>query len=290
MGPELATPGSRTRETEVRLAIARRAAVPWAADPRVRSVLLTGSVARGIADDHSDVDTIVFWDTPPDDAEMRTMIAAAQATGGDFHLGTAEEGFALYHFVDGIRCDFGHGSVADHERQMTAVLEHADTDLEHHLLASGFLIGVPLHGDAWIAGWMERLRRFPEALVTAMLERHLRFMPRWALERMGAERGDVLFLSECHLQTIERLTGVLCGLNRLYHPGKLKGLASTVDAMTIRPPDFLARCERLLSLPPHEGVALAVALIEETFALVERHAPDFDTAPARARWNRVYRR
>ena len=49
-------------------------------DPRVLAVMAGGSVSRGCADEYSDVEIGVFWDTPPSDADRRD---AARRMGGE---------------------------------------------------------------------------------------------------------------------------------------------------------------------------------------------------------------
>ena len=54
-----------------RMALAQRIAPAYAANPKVRAVLLAGSVARGTADHFSDIEIDVFWAEPPSDDERR---------------------------------------------------------------------------------------------------------------------------------------------------------------------------------------------------------------------------
>ena len=48
--------------TQVRLKLAEENAAASAARPNVKAVLVTGSVARGYADDNSDIDTLIYAD------------------------------------------------------------------------------------------------------------------------------------------------------------------------------------------------------------------------------------
>ncbi|HEY5854199.1 MAG TPA: hypothetical protein VIW24_09155 [Aldersonia sp.] len=61
-----------------RRAIAGRAAQAYAANPDVAGVLLAGSVARGLADDLSDIELDVYWRRPPTDDER---VAAVEGAG-----------------------------------------------------------------------------------------------------------------------------------------------------------------------------------------------------------------
>lgn len=62
-----------------RRALAERYAAGYRQLPGVRAVLLTGSVARGLADRYSDIELMVFWDTAPPE---RSRSLAAENGGG----------------------------------------------------------------------------------------------------------------------------------------------------------------------------------------------------------------
>ncbi len=62
------------------LRLARELAGIYSGDPRVLAVMAGGSVARGCADEYSDVEIGVFWDTPPSEEDRRD---AARRMGGE---------------------------------------------------------------------------------------------------------------------------------------------------------------------------------------------------------------
>jgi hypothetical protein len=116
-----------------------------------------------------------------------------------------------------------------------------------------------------------------------MIEKHLRPTPAWVYGEMAAGRGDRLLLAELLVETARNLLGVLAGVNRTWHPGKLKGAKGTLDSWTLVPPDCGARAESLFTRAPEEAALEAWRLWGETLDLVEREWPDVDTAAARRR-------
>ena len=98
---------------------------------------------------------------------------------------------------------------------------------------------------------------------------------------MGVDRNEVIFLQEEMLNAVQNIFGVLCGLNKLYHPGKIKGLNQTVNKMRIAPPNVASRLPALFEVDMQTAVNNLKTLIEETIALVETHLPHIDTAPTR---------
>jgi hypothetical protein len=94
----------------------------------------------------------------------------------------------------------------------------------------------------------------------------------------------ILYDSFCAAQ--KQLLLVLLGLNHLYYPG-WKWLDRLMNEMQLRPAQLSSRLKQLfaiVSIDPRASVYQLHELIEETFALVERHLPAVDTRQARARF------
>lgn len=276
------TPLSR-RLNERLLAIAHTVAAEYAEDDNVRGVLLTGSVAASQADVNSDIDLILYLASPVSEAEFERHKRQAIESGGGFYGGSPERGFALYRLVEGVKIDVGFSPIDGTETLLSAVIErHECDDTDRHLVLSGILRGRALHGEALIADWCRRATPFPEPLARKMVETNLRFNSPWVLAGMGAARNDSLFLTELFLEDQKRALSVLCGLNRCYHPGKLKGLRSLLPELPLRPPRLLERFEQVYRLPPNQAVPGHRALIEEIIELIETEMPEIDTEQQRA--------
>jgi hypothetical protein len=276
-GPSEIPAGAATRG---RLALARRLVPAYAAEPRVRAVAVTGSVARGWADRYSDVELGVFWDAAPTDAERRALVARA---GGDlWHLFPPDDvgRWGEDYYVARVKIDVGNATVGAAERWLTDVVERHETALQQQHFAAAVLHAVPLHGAPLIAAWHARLCPYPEALRRAMVRRYLRFNPIWGPE-MLADRGEVLVLHEYLAASGRKLLAVLAGLNGIYHPGN-KWVDRLIAELAIAPPNLAERLRRLFLAPARAGVEAYRELTEEVFDLVERHLSDVDTAEARA--------
>ena len=73
----------------------------------------------------------------------------------------------------------------------------------------------------------------------------------------------------------------------MYHPG-FKWTRFFVAEMTIKPPDFFARLERVFQSDAASGTNELRKLAEETFVLVENHLPNVDLKQQRETFNRQY--
>ena len=139
-----------------------------------------------------------------------------------------------------------------------------------------------LYGQEFLAGWMERLSMFPEELAKKMVESHLRLSPFWVVRDMCAKRDEKLWFPELMLGYVRKLLWILCGLNRRYYPGKLKGFAHVVSTLQIMPEDVHKRVESLFSDTSDLALRTLYGLVLETYDLVEKNMPEVDTTKARA--------
>ncbi len=268
--------------SETFLEIARQNTAVFQQNPHIKAILVTGSVAKGVADDNSDIDIIMYYDELPDEAAFEAYRQAALDSGGGFYGGNAAEGFALFQYIDGLRHDFAHAPLSETEELLAEFL--AEPDLENNnkqIMLDGILTGVPLKGAEITQKWKDQLANYPPQLGEMLVKKYLRFRPHWVLQKMGVDRNEVIFLQEELLNAVQNIFGVLCGLNKLYHPGKIKGLNYTVAKMQLAPPNVASRLPGLFEVDGQTAVNQLKQLIEETIELVETHLPQIDTTPTR---------
>ncbi|MBN8584909.1 MAG: nucleotidyltransferase domain-containing protein [Ignavibacteria bacterium] len=248
----------------------------------IRAAAVTGSAAKGYADDNSDIDTIVMLNSPMTKGEFDKIINDAKASGGDFYHGSPEEGFAVYYYIDGVRCDFGFGHYSETETLINEMIEKPEVDLTKHLMISGLLDGYILKDSAWLAALLKKAEEnFPKELQVIMVEHFKKFHPEWAIEKMTIGRGDLLYYYESIVEMTGNIIGILCGLNKYYHPGKLKGVEHTIEKMKIKPRDFINRYKFVLSAEKSEALKEMFNLVRETFDLIDKNLPEVSTARSR---------
>jgi predicted nucleotidyltransferase len=264
---------------ERRRAIAERAAVAYRSNPHVAGVLLAGSVARGLADDLSDIEIDVYWTQPPTDEERR---AAVEGVGWSRVYDEVDEHeWADGYLIDGIKVDTGGFLTTTIAAYLDAALEHADTEPELQVRITALLHGRPLHGDELIGTWRDRCTTYPEPLALAMVQEGLQLRPRERLEMLVA-RDDPLLLHRDLVDNVQGVLDALFGINRVFVPHPFhKWLDWEATLLPTKPDGLVVRIRRLLVSPPGEGMELVCALAEETFDLAERLVPAYDAASAR---------
>jgi hypothetical protein len=271
---------SKQNEVARRRALAEQVAPSYAANPKVAGVLLAGSVARGIADQFSDIEIDVFWHAPPTEADR---LAPIERAGWKPLYSVADQNeWADGFYIGGVKVDTSQFLVSTIERWLDDVVERANTEPEYQVRITAIQHGRPLHGAELIERWRAQTAAYPEALAHAMIAQHLEFRPRYLLEMLAA-RDDVLVLHRDLVDAEQRILDVLMGLNRRYAPHPYhKWLDWEIGQLRLAPPDLNRRLRQVLRAEPRAAVGELHKLIEETFTLVEQHLPAFDTRAARA--------
>ena len=248
----------------------------------IRAAAVTGSIAKGYGDDNSDIDTIIMLNRVLLQSEFDKVIADAKASGGNFFHGSPEEGFAVYYYIDGVRCDFGFGHYSETEKLINEMLEKPEMDLMKHLQISGLIDGYILKDSNWLNRLTAKAEaEFPKELQIMMVNHFKRFHPERAIEKMTIGRGDILYYYDSLVEMTGNIIGVLCGLNKFYHPGKLKGVEHTVKRMNIKPHDFIRRYNEILLAEKNAALKKLFNLVRETFDLIDEHLPEVSTARSR---------
>jgi predicted nucleotidyltransferase len=269
-----------------RQGLAQQLAPYYRTNPKVATMAIEGSVARGYADRSSDLDLAVFWTEPPTKKERRDIIVRV---GGRLqHLSPAyhqREQWSEKYEVGGVTIDMRHTTVETLECLLVDVLERADPSLPKQQRLAALLSALPLSNPSVLTRWQQRASAYSRELSVAMVQAHLRFRPAWEQE-MKASRHDLLTLYESLCTVEKHILLVLMGLNRIYYPG-FQWVDQLMEQMPITPPDLAPRLHQafsIVSIDPLAGVYRLHDLVEETFGLVETHLGELDTAQARTRF------
>ncbi|MBN2005880.1 MAG: nucleotidyltransferase domain-containing protein [Anaerolineae bacterium] len=238
----------------------------------VRAIVVAGSVARGYADEYSDVEIPIFWNVLPDDAQRHAIVRALNAEFLYAYDGPSAEDQLL---INGVQIDLWHVTVADEEAVIEAVLEGRNLDLGSLNALDTVRSCISLYGHDIVERWKDRAQAYPDELAERLVRDHIVSFRVADLFIQAARDNPTVFygqLSQLH----QELFLVLLALNRCYFP-TFKWLYRALDAMPLKPEAIDLRLRRAFTLPYAEAIADTRQLLEETLALVELQFPHLDT-------------
>jgi hypothetical protein len=277
--------------------LAQQVGAAYASNPKVAAVMAGGSTARGYADRFSDIELGVFWTSPPEPSDRAKVVEALGADlvylypynareevwADDFMLGRA----ASNQPKSGVLIEGINHTVEYMDRVLEDVLlNHQPDELKQNLIA-GVLQGVPLAGERQLNNWKERGAHYPPELATVIISQKGQIDHYWRWS-MWLERGQNLLMLHQQLSNVQqRLLHVLLALNHEYYFG-FKWLDVVLAKLKVAPEAFPSRFKGLYNFGPQNAAEELAHLVEETYDLVEQHAPDVDVKWLRSvfRWQR----
>ena len=267
------------------LDLARAGAGAYTDNPNVRAVMVGGSVARGCADEFSDVEIGVFWLTPPSDRERMESVSRM---GGEvwkfepFRNGRAGEHVGILEAVVGSKRFQGtamvspiHLLVEAAEERIGALIDGLDTASHNYEIATAVHYGVPLYGDALIEGWKKRAGAFPTRLAVKLVQENLWLGP-WFNWTGYGKRVDHLVVARHLVWMQQGIVSILAALNREYLPSlEYKWVRWFIDRLRIKPADCAVRVKATFGKGDlSEAACELVELGMEVIDLVEDHLPE----------------
>jgi len=229
---------------------------------------------------------MVFWTRPPDEEERRQLAERAGAEARRLFEFDARERIwcdDLSVGAQAVLVEVTHALVTTGEDQLGRLLDECDPDPLLLNFAQGVVDAVPVHGSALFEGWQERLGDYPEQLQAAVIRRHAQIDHFWRW-RMFADRDNPMLWASASGEIASRLHVTLLALNKRYGPG-LKSPDALLQRFEIAPTEFAARLRDSFAAPATEQASILTQLINETYNLVESHAPAVDIARLREVFN-----
>ncbi len=259
---------------------AREVAACFAGEPGLRMVLVTGSAARGLSDESSDLDVYLYWDKV-DTARLAAdgRLAALGATRV-FGVPTVHGWFEKHRRGD---------RYVDVESVAMATLEAAAAALRTPMLpgwvtklAAGLRDAVAVAGADELRRWQAELRFTDELAAADIAVRAPRLVAPSALYELTFARGDVLAFMARLAPVLLDVVALLGAANREFVPvDDAKWLPWHLGRLTDVPPDTARRIDAALRRPSAGAMADLDLLVEQTLDIVEADVGPSGTRRAR---------
>ncbi|MED1091663.1 DUF4037 domain-containing protein [Bacillus paramycoides] len=246
-------------------------------NPKVEAIILAGSVARKLEDEHSDIELHILWSSPPEDEDRQGPINNIGGTILSYHPYEEEEWSETYLTKEGIKLEISNFLTVTVEKVISEVVEQYDINYEKQCIVSSVHDGVSLYGEVKVKvnELKGRVSAYPDELAKRMISENLWLSNRWHNRKALLKRKDWLMLYDIICEVQRNIFGVLFGLNRMYvHHPAFKWMPYNVERMTIKPENLYKRMADTLIGNPEYSVQELELLIGEVVQLVHTYAPE----------------
>jgi hypothetical protein len=248
-----------------------------------QEAILSGSAARGVSDEDSDIEIVFYVEALPARSACDEWLQRVGASDIVFETESSEEDQRWVFFVfREIWVEAGWQLLAAHEQRLDALAQGRVA--AHGPLTLAWIVqhAVSLRSVGLLHRWRQQLAPYPETLPQKILTDATHFWffrhflaVRWALIR----RGEHLALLERLYQDTRNMLRILFAINHQWEPD-WKWLRGELPRLTIKPERLLERIDAIFLEPNLERrVALSMSLLRDVLALVPAQ---YDVARARA--------
>lgn len=239
----------------------------------VHAILIGGSVAKGWADDYSDIEIGLFYKTLPSLTDRQGIVERVSGTGAMFSKPDSNGLITDYFFVDGLQVDLWHCS----DEVIDRFINNIDTDpLPNATQETLWVIqnGIVLKDSPQLAKWRSKLH-FPMIKRQEVVALHLSAITSPDL-KLFACRHDLPVYYGLISGIQKRMGLLLFALNGTFSVD-FKSLEHSLKLMPIKPENCWERFDAIYKAPLLEGAEMMESLITDTVALVKHHMPEVST-------------
>lgn len=220
----------------------------------VEDVVLTGSTAREMADDLSDVELLVISESLPDELPLEDVQSWSPGIEGAMWYGGG---------IQGEKVELVWWTPAYVEERVRAIAAGEIVDHARLRGAEAIVNGIALRGDRH-PGWVARLSHYPEGLAARIVDD---VADEWidpvSSQRTNLRPGDALVLAQRLVGDAEGILRVVFALNEQWVPG-WKRLAARVEPLGVKPERLAERIDAAIRALDLQAMR---ALAAETLAL-----------------------
>jgi hypothetical protein len=259
-----------TPESFKRIEIARRVSDAHLANPTYRAGFITGSAAEGIADEASDIDMGLFFESFPKRDDLVRIRESLDPNPPKWELGSYEDEEVLFSIrIDDIEVQYGINTVAagqDYANRICAGEMGTSPEIK---IAIGTLFCIPLHGEETINRWKEQFQQYPEGYREETMRKFLALRTLDDLIPKIVDRNAEIWIRRDLMERVYQMCAALGAYNRVWFSEfQFKKSDAWCGKLTVAPPDFGERCKRVAELKLSEAIPIALELEQETRVLI----------------------
>jgi hypothetical protein len=277
-------PAEPTTASLWRIELAKEVIQYYVPHDGIEMAVLSGSPPKGLSDEFSDLDIIVFWSEIDVEWLEGDPLRDVDCERTYFRRMGSEDIYLESQYFGPLKVDVGHVTMELWKSEVEDVVVRHEADPSKIGALGGFRTSLPLYGHELVAEWKSRLEPYPGELAEKVVRAHRRFFVPGYLLNQAYNRGDVLAYYDGACQMLKNLLDILAGLNRVYlSTEEPRWLSYYLSEMSIKPDRAEERFNAVLSEPAEQAVAELESLMVDVLALIAEHMPQVN-GDYEARW------
>lgn len=239
----------------------------------VKAIVIGGSVARGYADEYSDLEIPIFWDKLPNENTRKLIVKELNAEYFYPYNYEANEDNVI---VNGFRIDLWHLTVEDEEDAIKGALVDLRTDFGYSNAMDTIRTCIPLLGEEIVYSWKDRAKDYPKELAIKNIKESLQSIDSTQAELYIQRQNSTLIYE--HIANLQKnIFLILLALNKLYFP-TFKWMYKSLETFKIKPENIEQRFRDIFTYPPKEAYENTLFIIMETLDIINEVYPELNAS------------
>ncbi len=238
----------------------------------VKAIVIGGSVARGYADEYSDLELPIFWDKLPDENARKLIVKELNAEYFYPYNYEANEDNVI---ANGFRIDLWHLTVDDEENAIKNVIIDLKTDFGYSNAMDTIRACIPLFGEETVYSWKKRAEEYPKEIAIKNIKESLQSIDSTQAELyIKRENSTLIYEQIANLQ--KNIFLILLALNKEYFP-TFKWMYKSLETFRIKPENIEQRFRDIFTYSPIEAYENTLVIILETLNIINKVYPEINT-------------
>ncbi|WP_066507584.1 DUF4037 domain-containing protein [Abyssisolibacter fermentans] len=238
----------------------------------VKAIIVGGSVARGYADEYSDLEIPIFWDKQPDENTRKLIVKKLNAEYFYPYNYEAREDNVI---VNGFRIDLWHITLDEEEEVIKSVTKDFEIDFGSSNAMDTIRTSIPLFGEEIIYSWKDKAKEYPKEIAIKNIKESLKSIDSTHVE-LYLQRQNSTLINEhiAHLQ--KNIFLILLALNNEYFP-TFKWMYKSLETFKIKPENIEQRFRDIFTYPPRKAFENTLIIMLETLHIINEVYSEINT-------------
>ncbi|WP_017415889.1 nucleotidyltransferase domain-containing protein [Clostridium tunisiense] len=238
----------------------------------IRAIIVGGSVARGYADEYSDIEIPIFWEELPNEKLRKLIVKELNA---EFFYPYNHEAREDNIIVNELRIDLWHITLEQEEQVIKSVIEDFEIDFGSSNAIDTIRTCIPIFGEEIISSWKTKAKEYPKQIAISSINKALQSIDSTQVELLiQRENSTLLFEHIANLQ--KNIFIILLALNKEYFP-TFKWMYKSLEGFKIKPDNVEQRFRDVFNYSIKEAYENTLAILFETIDMINNIYPEVNT-------------